>query len=137
MRGFTVVVLMCLVTVQRVLAADAADESGVREAENRWSEAFMRGDAATLDALLDADYVSTNASGTARPKAQIIELAVAYASAHPGQHATPLASTSTIRVIGNAAVVQHHGGGEASVDVFYYRDGRWHAWYSQHTRIQG
>jgi hypothetical protein len=40
-----------------------------------------------------------------------------------------------IRVIGDAAVVQHHGDKERSVDVFYFRDGRWHAWYSQHTSL--
>lgn len=121
-----------------VSAADIArDASGVREAENRWSEAFVSGDVATLDALLDADYVSVNASGQPRSKAEILVVARDYAKAHPGQHGQPLASTSTIRVAGNAAVVQHHGAQDTSVDVFYFRDGRWHAWYSQHTRLGG
>jgi Domain of unknown function (DUF4440) len=115
------------------LIAATADEAGVRDAENRWSEAFVSGDAATLDALLDADYVSTGTSGKARSKAEIVGLATSYAKAHPGEHAKPLSSTSTIRVIGNAAVVQHHGASDTSVDVFYFSDGRWVAWYSQHT----
>src|ERR1700742_348815 len=116
-------------------AENVADEAGVRDAENRWGEAFVSGDTATLDALLDAEYVSTGATGKPRPKAEIIGLASAYAKAHPGEHAKPLPATSTIRVIGNAAVVQHHNAGDTSVDVFYFRDGRWYAWYSQHTRI--
>jgi len=115
--------------------AQAADEAGVRAAENRWSEAFVSGDAATLDALLDADYVSTGANGKLRAKAEIIGLASAYAKSHPGEHAKPLPANSTIRVIGEAAVVQHHNAGDTSVDVFYFKDGRWYAWYSQHTRI--
>ena len=138
-----VLLLACVISAaQLVLAADGlavdklADEAGVRDAENRWSEAFMSGDAATLDALLDADYVSTGANGKARDKAQIIKLALDYATAHPGQHASPLAPTSTIRVVGNAAVVQHRNSTDTSVDVFYFRDGRWHAWYSQHTRLE-
>jgi hypothetical protein len=116
-------------------AGDSANEAGVREAENRWSEAFVSGDAATLDALLDAEYVSTGTNGNARPKAEIIRIARAYAKEHPGEHAKPLSSTSTIRVIGNAAVVQHHGDSDASVDVFYFREDHWHAWYSQHTKL--
>lgn len=118
-------------------ASKAPDEAGVRDAENRWSEAFISGDVAALDALLDADYVSTGTNGKARPKAEIIRISGTYAKAHPGEHATPLSSTSTIRVIGNAAVVQHHNSGDTSVDVFYFRDGRWHAWYSQHTKLEG
>jgi len=114
-----------------------ADAAGVRDAENRWSEAFVSGDTATLDALLDAAYVSVNSSGHARPKAEVLAISRQYAAAHPGEHAKPLASTSTIRVIGNAAVVQHHGDTDTSVDVFYFSGGQWHAWYSQHSKLEG
>lgn len=131
-----------LVSLAVVLGAAAAanvapDAAGVRAAENLWSEAFITGDIATLDALLDPDYVSVNASGQPRTKAGILQLSHDFAKAHPGQHGQPLADTSTIRVIGNAAVVQHHGDKDTSVDVFYFRDGRWHAWYSQHTGLGG
>ena len=95
----------------------------------------MTGDAATLDALLDPDYVSVGTAGQPRAKAEILQLSRDFARAHPGQHAQPLPSTSTIRVIGDAAVVQHHGDKDTSVDVFYFRDGRWRAWYSQHTSL--
>ena len=135
-RALLIPVSICLLAAQAATAAEKiADEAGVRDAEDRWSEAFVSGDTATLEALLDADYVSTGATGKPRSKAQIIALASTYATAHPGEHAKPLPATSTIRVIGNAAVVQHHNASELSVDVFYFRDGQWHAWYSQHTRI--
>lgn len=125
-----------LIVSQSAAAADKiADEAGVRDAENRWSEAFVSGDAVTLETLLDADYVSTGATGKARSKAEIIGLASNYAKAHPREHAKPLPATSTIRVVGDAAVVQHHSASDTSVDVFYFRDGRWYAWYSQHTKI--
>jgi hypothetical protein len=127
---------MFLIVAQAAATAQKiVDEAGVREAENLWSEAFVSGDTAALQTLLDADYVSTGATGKPRSKAEIIGLASAYAKSHQGEHAQPLSGTSTIRVIGNAAVVQHHNAGDTSVDVFYFRDGRWHAWYSQHTKI--
>jgi hypothetical protein len=132
-KGFVAVVTFLVAALPLAAAAGQPDEAGVRDTENRWSEAFIGGDA-TLDALLDADYVSVGANGQVRPKAEIIALATNYANAHPGQHASPLAASSTIRVIGSAAVVQHRNAGETSVDVFYFRDGRWRAWYSQHTR---
>jgi hypothetical protein len=129
---------LAFIFVANAIAAspDTADEAGVRAAEDRWSEAFITGDAATLETLLDADYVSTGANGNVRPKNEIIRIARAYAKEHPGGHAKPLASTSTIRVIGEAAVVRHRGESDTSVDVFYFRDGHWHAWYSQHTKLE-
>lgn len=135
-RALLIPLSMFLTVAQPATAAEKiADEAGVRGAENRWSEAFVSGDVTTLETLLDADYVSTGATGKPRSKAQIIELASTYAKAHPGEHAKPLPTTSTIRVIGDAAVVQHHNASDTSVDVFYFRDGRWYAWYSQHTKI--
>src|SRR5689334_5500940 len=108
-RRLRVIPLLLLPIATNLLAADSSPtESSVRAAENRWSEAFISGDTATLESLLDPDYVSTGATGKPRTKAEIIALASAYAKAHPGQHGQPLAATSTIRVIGNAAVVQHH-----------------------------
>lgn len=137
LRG-RIIAMSCLACISGVaLGADkVADTAGVREAENRWSEAFITGDTAALDRLLDADYVSVNATGHARTKAEILQLASSYAKAHPGDHARPLSPASTIRVIGDSAVVQHHGDTDRSVDVFYFRDGRWHAWYSQHSKVE-
>jgi len=138
MKNTTVIALACAICLASVTAraAISPDQAGVRDAENRWSEAFVTGNAAALDDLLDSDYVSVGSSGQPRLKNEIVQLAVKYAKAHPGQHANPLPPTSTIRVIGDAAVVQHHNPDENSVDVFYFREGHWRAWYSQHTKVE-
>jgi hypothetical protein len=117
----------------RPIAAPTVE--GVREVENGWNHAFVHGDSAYLEALLDPEYVSVGAKGNARPKAEIVALAAKFAQEHPGEVDSPLPPTSTIRIQGNAAVVTHHGKDNVSVDVFYFAEGRWHAWYSQHTSI--
>ena len=119
-----------------VAPASRPDAEGVRAVENAWSEAFVTGDAAFLDTLLDPQYVSVNQAGVPRPKAAIIAAARAYAAAHPGSHADPMSATSQIDVRGRAAVVTHRGATDRSVDMFYYARGSWHAWYSQHTAVQ-
>jgi len=113
--------------------AESRDEAALRATENRWSEAFVSGDAKTLDAILDPAYVSVSATGKPRGKAEIVALAQAYAAKTPGQHAQPMPPSSTIQVMGDAAIVRHRGPSDVSADVFYRRDGHWVAWYSQHT----
>jgi hypothetical protein len=130
-----VLLLIGLASCPVLAAVPAADpgEAGVRAVENGWSKAFVTGDAAYLDALLDPAYVSVGTRGEGRSKADIIAMAKAYGSAHPGAQATPLSPTATIDVRGTAAIVVHHGQGDTSVDIFHYTDKRWRAWYSQHT----
>ena len=110
-------------------------EAGVRDAENGWSRAFVTGDVGYLDALLDPEYISVGAHGDARPKATILALASQYATQHPGSKSTLLPSTSKIQIKGSTALVVHHGDSDISADIFFYSEGRWHAWYSQHTNI--
>lgn len=113
-------------------AASERSEAGVQAVEKRWSEAFMRGETAYLNDLLADDYVSVNGSGVVRTKADIIEMSRKYAASNPGS--MPDLPPSPVSIIGDAAIVQHDNPSERSVDVFYYRDGRWYAWYSQHTQ---
>lgn len=131
--------LACLAALAGPAAAATpiADEAGVRRADEAWSAAFLGGDVAALDALLDADDVSVSANGESRDKAPVLALARSDAAAHPGAHADPLPPASTIRVVGDAAAVRHHADADVSVDVFHFQDGRWHAWHSQHTRLAG
>jgi hypothetical protein len=139
MRPFASLALAVVLPLGLTLASPAAardeprTEAGVRQVEDAWSEAFITGDAAALEALLDPAYVSVNPVGVARPKAQIIGFAKDYAAKHPGEHAKPLAATSTVRVVGNTALVVHNAPGSYSMDLFYYQGGRWRAWYSQHA----
>lgn len=106
--------------------------AGVQAVEKRWSEAFVRGETAYLNQLLSDEYVSVNGSGMVRTKADVIELSRKYAASNP--ETLPNLPPSPVSIVGDAAIVTHDNPGERSVDVFYYRDGRWHAWYSQHTR---
>lgn len=96
----------------------------------------MSGDAAALDDLLDPGYVSISTAGSPRGKAEIIVLAKSYADKHPAAQPGPFPTTSTIRVIGDAAVVTHHNATDISTDIFYYAGGQWHAWISQHTAVK-
>ncbi len=118
-------------------SAHAGDTAAaLRTVENGWSQAFVTGDGAYLDALLDPAYVSVGTGGAAHDKAAIIAAAKGYAANHPGAHADPMPPSSTIDIRGAAAVVRHTGPTDTSVDVFYFRGGRWRAWYSQHTAVK-
>ena len=124
---------MILLALAALLQGQPADEAAVREAENRWSQAFMGGDAAYLDTLLAPEYVSVGAGGQPHPKGAVVAMATQYAAEHPGAQATPMGPTSTIAVTGDLALVRHSGEADVSVDVFQKRGGRWMAVYSQHT----
>lgn len=134
-KTFLMVVLLAASGVAS--AADAPETArsveGVRAVEAHWQKAFLSGDAAYLETLLDPAYVSVGHAGNARPKAEIIALSKKVAekkmAPQPPDHA------AGIVVRDNAAVVTDSGSGDTSVDVFYYADGRWHAWYSQHTPV--
>jgi hypothetical protein len=107
---------------------------GVRAVENHWGRAFVSGDTAYLEQLLADEYVSVNQSGRVRPKAEIIELSRKIASG-PNP---PKASESTAKIVvhGTAAISTAQQETDASVDVFFYAGGRWHAWYSQHSPVK-
>lgn len=109
-------------------------EAGVRAVEAHWVRAFLGGDEAYLNTLLDADYVSINLKGVPRPKADIVALArkIAASTPSPGPLPEPKLGVS---LHGAAAVVTDYEPDSVSVDVFHYDGGAWHAWYSQHTPV--
>jgi hypothetical protein len=110
------------------------NEAGIQAVEAHWVRAFVTGDAAYLNTLLDAGYVSVNTKGVPRPKADIIALAKSIAAKGP-QTIPPPSPNMKIAVHGDAAIVTDAGFGQVSVDVFHYANGAWHAWYSQHTSV--
>jgi hypothetical protein len=126
---------LCVGMVSAAVAAQqkSCTEDGVRAVEAQWTHAFLTGDEAYLNGLLDDDYVSVNQKGVARPKAAIIALAkkIAAMPNPPASTKPPL----NISVHGNAAIVTSSSPADASVDVFHCDDGAWHAWYSQHTPV--
>jgi hypothetical protein len=97
-------IAVCYTNLVFASAKEPADESGVRDVETKWSEAFVTGDEVYLNLLLDPSYVSVGSTGEAHEKSKIIEMAKTYAAKHPGEHAEKLPSTSTFGVIGRAAV---------------------------------
>ncbi|HEY3951357.1 hypothetical protein, partial [Phenylobacterium sp.] len=84
---------------------------------------------------LDTAYVSVGAAGKDRTKGEIVSLAMNYAAQHPGEHASPLPASSTIKLVGDTALVRHHGDKDISMDLFVFVGGHWRALYSQHTAI--
>src|ERR1700756_3283258 len=95
-----------------ILAVSAGAETppalsvdALRAVENLWSQAFVTGNAAYLDQLLEPGYVSVGASGAPHDKAAVIEAAKRYAAQHPGATAGPMAPSSTIEIKGASAIV--------------------------------
>jgi hypothetical protein len=129
--------LLAALQAGSALAAESPETErsieGVRAVEAHWQRAFLSGDGAYLETLLDPAYVSVGHAGNARPKNEIIALSKKIAekkmAPQPPEH------PATIVVRDNAAVVTDSSSADTSVDVFYYADGRWHAWYSQHTPV--
>lgn len=116
-------------------AVEPMTEKGVRATEDQWSAAFVHGDAAVLELLLDPSYVSVSTTGLARTRTEVIALSLEFARKNPNFEAKPLAPSSTIQIVGTTALVRHRSETETSIDLFHYAHGQWHAWYSQHTAI--
>lgn len=106
--------------------------AGVQATEDHWSAAFLSGDEAYLNRLLDDAYVSVGRTGKPRPKAEIVALARKVAAMPKQAYDKP---QSRIDLRGDTAIVTFAGKDETSVDVFYWQGGAWRAWYSQHTAV--
>lgn len=126
-----------LILVAAVLAGQSLPQNTTRvvEAENAWENAEVSGDLTFLQAFLSDDYVSVSSNGRAFTKADLLAGAARYAKVHPGEVGKPMGPTSTIQLFGDTAIVRHRGHGEVGVDVLQKRDGRWTAWFSQHTAV--
>jgi hypothetical protein len=120
-------------TAAAVIAADAG-----------WDKAENTGDVAYVDNLLLPDYRSVSADGSVHTKADI--LANAKNNIGSPEHAAKVAKWQAAHPMETAAVIQGDTAivtfhlkplapekGIMSSDIFVYRDGEWHAIYSQHT----
>lgn len=134
---------MLTLVLAAALAAGANAETAQTTAalatvEQHWQLAFTTGNEVYLDTLLAPDYVSVGTNGAPHTRDMILTASRNYALAHP--HPDAAASPDphmTVRIEGTTGVVTFDVAGQRSVDVFYYADGRWHAWYSQHTNVNG
>ena len=118
--------------------------AAVIAADDGWEKAEESGDVAYVDNLLLPDYRSVSADGSVLDKAAI--LANAKNNLGSAEHAAKVAKwlashpmDAAAVIQGDTAVVTFHlkplapEKGIMSSDIFVYRDGEWHAIYSQHT----
>ena len=124
-------------------AADAKVETELRDAENAWSQAAIKADAATLKRLLGDDLRYTHTSGRIDNKEQFIQ---SVASGQLKYESIELEDFAT-NVYGNVAVVftlrKVRTGYGANVATFHARfmrvwvkrDGRWQLVAHEATRL--
>jgi hypothetical protein len=130
-------------------AAPKADETArtsaaVMAVDQHWLEAEVGGDTAWLDAMLMPDYRTVGADGKVGDKAAILRSATknrgsdkmrkevdAWQEAHP--------TKQSVALHGDVAILSFSDpktGRILSSDTFIYRDGGWHALYSQHAKVE-
>lgn len=126
--------------------SEAMSVDAVKAADDAWAQAEIHGDHAYLAWLLADGYASVSASGKATTKAQLVEGArkrgdspatakifKEWKEKHP--------SHADVRIVGDTAILTWVSDEPAaasridSSDIFVYRDGHWHAVYSQHASI--
>jgi Domain of unknown function (DUF4440) len=122
-----------------VLGQQSADAASLRQVEDKWDEAFLRGKTEYLECLLAPDYASISPKGT-HDRAWELE----HASKNKGS-SEPITEVPgmTFEVHGNTGVVRLFKPASADgkqppqymADIFAFEDGAWRAVYSQHTTV--
>ena len=124
--------------------ADARTAEAVIAEDMAWGDAEMRGDADFVDWLLLPGYRSIGHDGKATDKATIVtgtrdpEKVKAYA-AKAAAYRAKWPSHPEVAMYGDTAVLAwtttdpQTATPVRSCDIFVYRDGHWHAIYSQHS----
>ncbi len=140
----TAAVLLLPFTAVASAKPEPKTAAAVIAADNGWEKAEESGDVAYVDNLLLPDYRSVNADGSVHDKAAI--LANTKHNLGSAEHAEKVAKwlaahpmDTGVVMQGDTAIVTFHlkpsapEKGVMSSDIFVYRDGQWHAIYSQHT----
>lgn len=133
---------------RKILGKQKPDLASIKQAEDRWSQAYTQGGTDYLECLLTPDYVSVSAKGVPRDKAAIVNGAQKNAQQNKGKNdkskTLPDLPEPKIQLYGNTAVVQSSLAADPngkypamySSDVFAFQDGVWRAIYSQHTPVE-
>lgn len=121
----------------------AKTAAAVMAVDQHWLEAEVGGDTAWLDAMLMPDYRTVGADGKVGDKAAILRSATknrgsdkmrkevdAWQKAHPTRQSVVLHGDAAILTFSDPKT-----GHILSSDTFIYRDGGWHALYSQHSKV--
>jgi hypothetical protein len=122
----------------------AKTATAVMAVDQHWLEAEVGGDTAWLDAMLMPDYRTVGADGKVGDKAAILRSAAknrgsdkmrkevaAWQKAHP--------TKQSVVLHGDVAILSFSEPGTGRIrssDTFIYRDGGWHALYSQHAKVE-
>jgi ketosteroid isomerase-like protein len=128
-------IIALLLASAAALAAPAATEQQLKDAETAWSQAYVKGDIASLDKLLAAEYLFTDQDGKTFTRAEDI------ASVKSGEFKMTSFKIDDLKihvysdfatVTGLNEFVATDSGKDASckcrfTDVFVKRDGRWQA----------
>ena len=140
----TAAVLLLSFTAVASAKPEPKTAAAVIAADNGWEKAEESGDVAYVDNLLLPNYRSVNADGSVHDKAAIV--ASAKKNVSSPEHAAKVAKWKAAHPTGTGVVLQGDTAivtfylkplgpekGIMSSDIFVYRDGQWHAIYSQHT----
>jgi hypothetical protein len=142
LRGdFLIFLIACLYCAAHAACpADSHTEQGLRKVEDRWLQALISKDRATLDCILSSDFTDSSIKGELRTRAEVLG-----SLDRPRDYIQKLA-IDRVTVKGDTGVVAGKNiiTGAAGnhlleirfTDTFIYQDGRWMALAAQETRIQ-
>jgi ketosteroid isomerase-like protein len=145
----TVRTLLCSLAFAVVVfgqaGADMQAEQQVRDMERQWRQAWLAGDAATLDRIHADDYTAIPNIGTVATKAQVMadvrKGVFRYSRMEHSEMAVRIYGTTGV-VVGRTTNEGRRGDRDVSGDfrytrIYVKRNGNWQAVLAQYTRIAG
>ncbi|HZZ70215.1 MAG TPA: hypothetical protein VFE18_18735 [Phenylobacterium sp.] len=125
--------------------AEPHTAAAVQAADEAWGAVEEHGDKAYVEWLLLPGYRSVNWDGKSTDKAIIVSRTGAPRypdrAAKVAKWKADHPEKPMVEIFGDTAVLVWTAGGASgginSCDIFAYRDGHWHAVYSQHTKVDG
>jgi len=142
-----VAVLFCSYTLslfaqdcRRILGEQSADAASLKRVEDRWDEAFMRGETGYLECLLAPEYASVSPKGVHDRAWELEHAAKNKASSAPitevpGMSFEIYGTTGVMRLF-KPASADGKQKAQYMADIFAFQDGAWRAVYSQHTPVE-
>lgn len=122
----------------------AKTAAAVVAVDDHWSRAELSGDTAWLDRMLLPDYRTVGADGRVGTKAMLLKSAAkhrgsdkmrkeveAWQKTHPTKTSVVLIGDTALLTFSNPKT-----GHVLSSDLFMYKNGGWHALYSQHAKAE-
>ena len=140
--------LLCSVALAVVFGQAGADlqaEQQVRDMERQWRQAWLAGDAATLDRIHGDDYTAIPNIGTVSTKAEVMadvrKGLFRYSRMEHSEMAVRIYGTTGV-VVGRTINEGHRGDRDVSGDfrytrIYVKRNGNWQAVLAQYTRTAG